>query len=490
MKQSRAAAIAGGSMAVPTSPSPAELNDRDSLLCDLAPDELLPLVERLCETALLLDVRGRVNEMAVYSAEIPADLPKRWCGKPLEELVISADRQRVCETLQGGDTGVRRLDVTHPLPGDGQEMTVQYYLSHLPAGRGLLLLGRDMRPMVNLRHQLVNAQQALEQDYWRLRQLETRYRRLFDMVGDAVLILDALSSRVLEANPRANEMLASGERALVGKAFPRGFSPEAEAAVQHLLREVRASGRGQLVGLSLEDGETRVDLVASYLRQGGEERFLVRIGARDSNVVAAHPGALFLQEALRRAPDAVLLLDADGRVQAVNRSFLEMVQLLGDDQAQGQPADRWLGRSSVDLNVLLSNLREHGAVRLFASTLLPEGGSPLEVEVSACRLEEPDGPAFALFVRDIGRRVARDNPVAAQLPRSIEQVTQRVGRVPLKDLVRESTDIIEALCIETALEVTRDNRASAAELLGLSRQSLYAKLRRFNIGGDGEGEAD
>ena len=33
-----------------------------------------------------------------------------------------------------------------------------------------------------------------------------------------------------------------------------------------------------------------------------------------------------------------------------------------------------------------------------------------------------------------------------------------------------------------ALELTHDNRASAAEMLGLSRQSLYVKLRRFNIG--------
>jgi hypothetical protein len=56
-----------------------------------------------------------------------------------------------------------------------------------------------------------------------------------------------------------------------------------------------------------------------------------------------------------------------------------------------------------------------------------------------------------------------------------------VGRVPLKEVVRESTDMIERLCIEAALELTGDNRASAAELLGLSRQSLYVKLRRYGL---------
>jgi DNA-binding NtrC family response regulator len=60
-------------------------------------------------------------------------------------------------------------------------------------------------------------------------------------------------------------------------------------------------------------------------------------------------------------------------------------------------------------------------------------------------------------------------------------MTELVGRLPLKDIVRETTDLIEQLCIEAALELTGDNRASAAEILGLSRQSLYIKLRRLGI---------
>jgi DNA-binding NtrC family response regulator len=47
--------------------------------------------------------------------------------------------------------------------------------------------------------------------------------------------------------------------------------------------------------------------------------------------------------------------------------------------------------------------------------------------------------------------------------------------------VRDTVDVIERLCIETALNLTGNNRASAAKLLGVSRQSLYAKLRRFGL---------
>jgi DNA-binding NtrC family response regulator len=56
--------------------------------------------------------------------------------------------------------------------------------------------------------------------------------------------------------------------------------------------------------------------------------------------------------------------------------------------------------------------------------------------------------------------------------------------------VSETTDLIEQMCIEAALELTGDNRSSAAEMLGLSRQSLYVKLRRFGINvPDSESEA-
>jgi DNA-binding NtrC family response regulator len=45
------------------------------------------------------------------------------------------------------------------------------------------------------------------------------------------------------------------------------------------------------------------------------------------------------------------------------------------------------------------------------------------------------------------------------------------------------------MCIESALELTHNNRASAAEMLGLSRQSLYVKLRRFGMVAEAEADA-
>jgi transcriptional regulator PpsR len=110
-----------------------------------------------------------------------------------------------------------------------------------------------------------------------------------------------------------------------------------------------------------------------------------------------------------------------------------------------------------------------------------EFGSICDVEVSAATVTEADLDCIGFSIRNISRRVAANDESAALAPKSIDQLTQLVGRVPLKDLVRESTELIEQLCIQSALKLTNNNRASAAEMLGLSRQSLYVKLRRYSL---------
>ena len=64
---------------------------------------------------------------------------------------------------------------------------------------------------------------------------------------------------------------------------------------------------------------------------------------------------------------------------------------------------------------------------------------------------------------------------------SWEATTKLVGSAPLKELVAQTGDIAERICLETALNLTNNNKVAAAELLSLSRQSLYVKLRKHNL---------
>ena len=50
--------------------------------------------------------------------------------------------------------------------------------------------------------------------------------------------------------------------------------------------------------------------------------------------------------------------------------------------------------------------------------------------------------------------------------------------------------VLECRYIEAALGLTSGNRTAAAELLGLSRQGLYAKLNKYGLDAEGENRAE
>jgi transcriptional regulator PpsR len=234
----------------------------------------------------------------------------------------------------------------------------------------------------------------------------------------------------------------------------------------------------------LADGDREVVVSVSLFRDESRAACLVRIA-----VPHADPAGMVvpkikskLLKLMESAPDAFVVTGDDGRVITANAAFLEMVQIPTEERARGESLERWLGRSSVDLDILLANLRHHGSLRLFGTTVRGDLGEPTDVEISAVTVMNGGQPCFGFAIRDVSRRLSSQSQRQRALPQSMEHLTELIGRIALKDLVREATDVIERLCIEAALELTGDNRASAAEVLGLSRQSLYVKLRRYGLG--------
>jgi transcriptional regulator PpsR len=378
---------------------------------------------------------------------------------------------------------LRWRHINHP-SSRGADVPMLYSAVQLGHEGRVMAVGRDLRAIAALQQRLVDAQQSMERDYWRLRHVETRYRLLFQMASEAVLIVDASSQKVIEANPAAGQLLGESGRRVVGRPFPEGFDADSTQAIQSLLAAVRGGGRADDVRVRSTEGKREFLVSASLFRQENSSLFLIRLSPLQANAVSAivPKSSSRVLKVVESAPDGFVVTDPEGRILTANRAFIDLAQLATEEQARGESLDRWLGRPGVDLNVLIANLRQHGSVRLFATTLRGEQGSVADVEISAVSVRHGEQPCLGFTIRNVGRRLPANSRAGRELPRSVEQLTELVGRVPLKDLVREATDLIERLCIEAALELTHDNRASASEMLGLSRQSLYVKLRRYGLG--------
>ena len=471
----------------------------------LAAETVAGLVTAAADIVLVLDRRGIIRDMAFGSEELAADLAGDWIGQPMGGVVCVDSQPKIALLLGEVDSPApppRARHANHPLPGGGT-VAISWTLRRLDDSNQMLALGRDLRVLAGMQQRLIEAEQSLERDYSRLRLAEARYRLLLQSSAEPIVVVDLGTQKVVEANPMAARLLGEDARQIVGKPFAEQLDAVSGRALPEWFAALRAAGRAEPLRARLAHERRECRLPALIFRQENSSHALLRIeavgpaggtqrppnGHADGQVSAGVSGRSRITEMFVCLPDAMVVTDADGRILELNRAFIDIAQLATEEQALGESLERWLGRSGVDLGVLLANLRESGELRQFATRLRGDLGGSAEVEISATRLGAPEEPAFGFALR---RRRAAEGRSPRALTRSVEQLTELVGRVSLKELVRETTDVIERLCIEAALELTRDNRASAAEMLGLSRQSLYVKLRRYGLGdlegGEGGGE--
>ncbi len=479
------------------------------MLSELDAQQAERLVEAASDLLLVLDAQGSVLDVRSRDRELQKAARREWQGRLWVDTVTESSREKVALLMRDAlaDATPAWRQVNHPA-GSGPDLPVLYTAVRIAGGARarartrVVAIGRDLRDTFALQRRLVEAQQTTERDYWRFREAETRYRNLFQASSEAVLIVDGATQRVAEVNPAALSLLL-GARAPkpVGAAVASLFAAEGGEALAAALAAARSIGKHDPLALALAGGKLIVTVTATSFRQeqasfllvrlaprgtGEAQRALNRAGAGAASGIEGSTPDMLPVAFVRGAADALAFTDGSGRVVAINPAFARLAQLASEEQARGESLDRWLGRTGVELPVLLANLREGGSAGLFTTELRGALGLVTEVEIAASVLE-PGGAgeqaAFAFSVRDIGRRLAPgEESLPTKVPASVKQLTELVGRVPLRQIVAETSDLIERLSIETALQMTRDNRAMAAQLLGLSRQSLYVKLRRFGLG--------
>ncbi len=343
---------------------------------------------------------------------------------------------------------------------------------------------------VDAQNRLIEAQASLDRDYIRLRELETRFQYLLQSSTDGVMMVSAADRRVYEVNDAACQRLQQRREQLIGTSIVTLFGADGGMRLAARLDALLAGSGAEAVLLPLADG-SRATVTLALFRQDGEPVFLLRLDSsqRLRNAARETPVASPLADYALAATDAIVLTDRTGLIVETNAAFLELIQVATEKQVHGVSLGRWLGRTSVDLGVLITNLRQRGSIKLFATHLRTEFGSSSDVEISAVSVGAGADACLGFTIRDVGRRLMMATGPRNDIAKSVDQMTELVGRVPMKDIVNNTAGLIEQMCIKAALELTRGNRAAAADLLGISRQSLYVKLRRYELL-DGDADTD
>ena len=435
------------------------------------------------DVTLVINADGMICDRVIAGAEISPDIFIGWPGKAWIDTVTVESRPKVEQMLHDAASGLepRWRQVNHPVKG-GVDIPVRYAVFKAGPKGHLVAVGRDMRALAALQQKLLEAEQSVELEYARLRHAETRFRLLLQLASEAIIIVESRSGRIVEVNPAAANLLQKPLKRLTGALFEEAFVGADRDKIAATVASLRSSGRADDVALTLGGAQQAVASAAVF-RQDNASYLLVRLSptaAGTSGIVIPRAQSKAMR-IIQEMPDGFVVTDMDRRILTANLAFLELAQLGTEEQARGEPIDRWLGRPGIDTNLMVASMVENGAIRQFGTIMRGQLGTVEDVEVSGVSVPEGQQPCLGFSIRRLGRKTVEVNGKQSAMIRSVDELTKLVGKVPLKELVRETTQIIERLCIEAALQINDNNRANAADMLGLSRQSLYVKLHRYGI---------
>ena len=426
------------------------------------------------DITLVLDNDAVIQQVTV-SNTVSGEFVKSWLGRPWIETVADSGVDKVQRSLEdaqsGGVSAYRRIVQRFP---SGLELPIEYTTVRLADSGGMVAVGRSLQASSEMESRLIAAQQAMERDYWKLRDVETRYRLLFDASNEAVLVLGADDLRVTEANPTAIRALGVTS----GWEFLNEMAPRERDSFRVMLDKAREGGRAHGGVFHIGAKQAPWMIRAWVMNDNAALFYMLQIVPAEGQGALAASESVAKIDIVQHIPDAVVAIGADGTVQSANRAFLDMVKVGDADDVIGRGLDHWLVRPGADLSSVLSDVRANGQARRLAATIRDRTGAPHSVEVSAGGDLSDETGSIAMVLRDLG--AGHPDALAAPSQPALPALTS-AGKTPLKSLVQAAVSVVERHYVESALAITEGNRTAAAERLGLSRQSLYAKLNRYGL---------
>ncbi|MEL6642444.1 MAG: transcriptional regulator PpsR [Pseudomonadota bacterium] len=449
----------------------------------IGPDVLGDIISTAGDIGIVISDVGQILSVLVNPTHASFGRLDHWEGHDIRDFLSTESIPKLETQLDAFSSGAettRSMELNHTDNGDWQ-FPIRYTLHQIGPDGALLMLGRDLRPIAEMQQQLVKAQLALERDYEQQREHDTRFRVLMDSVTEAVAFVSLSSGRVTDVNGPACALLGGSPSELHNAGFAQEFESRRKGELIDQLANMAITEGSKPVELMARRSRKRLLIAPVLFRAAGDRYLLCRLENADDVEPTTDELTENLNGLYQEGSDAIVFTDAGGLILSANEAFLNMADIAHVTLARGRPLADYLARGSVDSKVLIDNATRSGNMSMYATKLTSEFGAETSVEISATYLNDRAKPALVYVIRDASRVDAVRRPGVAVSDDGVRSVMELVGSATLKDIVSETTDVVEKMCIETAVELTRNNRVAAAEMLGLSRQSLYVKLRKYGL---------
>jgi PAS domain S-box-containing protein len=242
----------------------------------------------------------------------------------------------------------------------------------------------------------------------RLRISENRYHRLFEAFTDGILMVDARSGLIMDANPSLLHLLGSTREQVVDRELWQvGLLPD-QTTQQTYLRQVQQDKvlRYEMMELATTAGQPcYVEWVSTLFQAHGHE--VLQCNLRDiTDRRRAEEARLHLAAIVSSSDDAILSKDLDGIITSWNAAAERMYgysaqEIVGQSVTLLFPPDR-----SDEFTQIMERIRLGERVDHYETTRVRKDGSFLSVSVTVSPIKESSGTIIgaSTIARDISKR--------------------------------------------------------------------------------------
>ncbi len=297
---------------------------------------------------------------------------------------------------------------------------------------------------------------------------ELRYRRLFEAAKDGILILDAETGQITEANPFLQELLGYDRDELLGKTLWEIGSFRDVVASRKAFEQLQANGYVRYDDLPLQTKrhqQRHVEFVSNVYTAGNSEviqcniRDITERKSADDHIRRVNETLLALVDRLKRREEGLRdQANHDAVTGLFNRRYL-------DDSLSRELSLSWRRSASLSLALLdidhfkrFNDVFGHGAgdmaLRECATTL----SKNLRKSDIACRL---GGDEFALVLPDSSLADTRQR---------MEEICSLIKQVEM----RYDGTLLGTMTLSVGIAVSPEHATTARDLLHAADSALYA----------------
>jgi len=446
----------------------------------LNPDIFGDVILRASDISLLIDTAGLILEV-IYNTENKnlGDI-EHWRTRNIRDFITKESGIKLEEIQNLSSNASNKVEkdsiqLNHT-KNDGTDFPIQYSVHPTGVNNQILLFGRDLTQIAQAQQELMKTQLKFEREYDRYRSFDTKYRVILEQCGSAFIIVDE-TGKIVDFNKKATTIIERTD--LQHITLEELINQRTSTEILNELETLNKNAPSNALKTFLKKSNKEVQLKGTFFRSNEGVHTLIRLNNSAGHQAPHAREKLYLSDLYQKTTDAFVFIDEAGKIVDTNDSFLTLSENANVDEVVGKSFSAFLRNTATDLKILTDNSKKLGKIRNYATEFITAFGSKIPVTISSTWVSNEHDDFYGFILRDSSNIEFEKQNDNEQY--SWEATTKLVGSAPLKELVAQTGDIAERICLETALNLTSNNKVAAADLLSLSRQSLYVKLRKHNL---------